>query len=111
MSDWTILGPYIAGEKPEAWIHQFLDADGAVIDITSYTVRVSYKLDAGTQVVVNGTVFDGTNGKAQYAWVAGDISTAGELQGEMTVGNGTYRYARAFRMRINAARGGALPSI
>lgn len=111
MSDWTILGPYIAGEKPEPWIHQFLDADGTAINITGYTVRVTYKVDGGTQQVVNGTLSDAANGKAEYGWVAADIATAGEMAGELTVGNGTYRYARSFKMLITSPRGGALPSI
>lgn len=111
MADWTTLGPYIAGEKPEPWVHQFLDADGAVINLTGYSVRVTYKVDGGTQVVVTGTLSDAANGKAQYQWVASDIATAGEMAGELTVGNATFRYARAFRMLIVAPRGGALPNI
>lgn len=107
----TSLGAYIAGEIPEPWEHQFTDADGVAITITGWTVRVTYRVDGGTQVVRNGTVNNGAAGKAGYTWVAADIANAGYMTGELTVGNGTSRYARSFSMLIRAPKGGTLPSI
>jgi hypothetical protein len=83
----TELGPYVAGEVPEAWRHTFTDSDGVAIAITGYSVRVSYKLSGGTQVVRTGTLVDAANGVAGYQWVEADMATAGVMRGEMTVGN------------------------
>ena len=110
-SPFTELGSYIAGEIPEPWVHQFLDNNNAPINLTGYQVRVTYKIDAGAQVVRNGTLNDGPTGKGQYVWISADLATAGFMQGEMTVGNGTNRYARSFVMRIEAPKGGPLPTI
>lgn len=111
MSD-TILGPYTAGELPEPWEHTFTDYLDVPIDITGFTVKVTYRLDYGAQVTRTGLVSDGPAGKALYAWTAADLTTAGRVTGEMTVGNGTNaRYARRFAMRIDSPQGGPLPNI
>lgn len=108
----TVLGPYVQGEVPEAWQHDFDDADGAAIDLTGFDVRVTYRLNGGAQVVRTGAlVSGGATGKAEYVWVAADLATAGRMVGEMWVGNGANRYARAFRMTIDEARGGTAPNI
>jgi hypothetical protein len=114
-SDYTTLGPYISGEIPEPWVHQFADADGTAIDITGYSVRVTYRLYSSTgystQTVRNGTLSDSTAGKAGYTWVSGDFDAAGTLHGELTIGNGSNRYARSFVCPVRSPAGGALPSI
>lgn len=112
MSLTTELGPYIAGEIPEPWQHDFDDADGAALNLTGYAVRVTYTIGDAAQVVRTGTLVDaGATGRAEYAWVAADLATAGLMVGEMWVGNGTNRYARHFRMTIDEARGGPAPNI
>ena len=111
MSDRTILGPYLAGEIPEPWVHQFETYDGTPIDLTSFAVKLTYRVNSGAQVVRDGTLVDAANGKASYGWVADDLAAAGIVEGEMTVGDGTNRYARGFTMRVNEPRGGALPAI
>lgn len=112
MSLVTVLGPYVAGEVVEPWQHDFDDAAGAALNLTGYAVRVTYQLNGGTQVVRTGTLVDaGATGKAQYAWVAADLATAGSMEGEMWVGNGANRYARSFTMTIDPTRGGPAPNI
>lgn len=111
MSTITKLGSYAAGEIPEPWVHQFLDADGTAINITGYAVRVAYKIDNGSQVVRTGALSDAANGKASYTWVAGDFTTAGQMRGEMWVGNGSNRYAQTFELHVREPQGGTAPSI
>jgi hypothetical protein len=108
----TELGPYVAGEVPEAWRHTFTDSDGVAIAITGYSVRVSYKLSGGTQVVRTGTLVDAANGVAGYQWVEADMATAGVMRGEMTVGNATtVRYSEPFVALLRSPLGGAIPDI
>lgn len=110
-SDVTELGPYTAGEIPEPWVHVFADNDGVPINLTGYTVRLTTRLNSGAQTVRNGTLVDGPAGEAGYTWVEGDTDDPGVLEGELVVGNGTYRYARSWRMILNAPLGGTIPDI
>jgi hypothetical protein len=108
----TELGPYVAGEVAEEWRHTFTDIDGTAIPITGYSVRVSYKLSGGTQVVRTGTLVDAANGVVGYQWVEADMATAGVMRGELTVGNGTTaRYVEPFVALLRSPRGGAIPDI
>lgn len=111
MSETTTLGPYVAGEIPEPWEHDFIDINGAAIDITGFAVRVTYRLGRSAQVVRTGALTTPAAGKAAYQWIAADVATAGLMRGEMTVGDGSHRYARSFTMRIKSPAGGSLPTI
>lgn len=106
------LGPYVAGEVPEQLRHTFLDVDGTAIPITGYSVRFSYKVGSGAQVVRTGTLVDAANGVAGYQWIEADTATAGVMRGELTVGNATtVRYSEQFVMLLRTPRGGAIPDI
>ncbi len=110
--DFSELGAYKAGEIPEPWRYTFADSDGNPIDISGYTVKLTYQLDGGTQVVQNAVLIDGPTGVVEYVWVAADTATAGVMDGEMWVGNGgTRRYAASFSMTIKPTRGGPAPNI
>jgi len=111
VNDLTELGPYVAGEIPEPWAHTFLDADGAALNLTGYTAKLTYRLDGGTQVVRNATMVSDVGGIAGYTWVAADFATSGLMAGELVVGNGSNRYARSFRCRVRDPLGGTLPNI
>lgn len=111
MSEITTLGPYIAGEIPEAWQHTFDDVDGAAIDITGFAVRVTYRVGRSVAVTRTGSIVSGPLGQAAYQWVTADTATAGMMRGEMTVGDGVHRYARSFVMRLKSPAGGTLPTI
>lgn len=109
---YTVIGPYVVGEIPEPWEHQFLDSDDDPIDLTGYEATLTYRVDADDQVVrTAASVTAAATGKATYSWIAADLATAGRMRGELTVGNGTNRYARTFRMYVRAPAGGALPAI
>ncbi len=49
MSTYETLGPYVTGELPEKWTHDFLDSAGVAIDITGWDVNVTWKVNGGTQ--------------------------------------------------------------
>lgn len=73
------IGPYTAGEVPPPFTYQFLESDGVTpVNITGFTVKFNLGLTAATGTARNGSVTDGPNGKATYAWVEGDIPTAGD---------------------------------
>ena len=102
------LGPYLVGERPETWTHTWLDADGDPIDITDWTVNVTWKINGGTQHERDGNVISGTAGTARHTWLAGDLSEAGILAGEMTVTGDAMILSRSFQAVILSPRGGAL---
>ena len=91
------IGPYVAGEIPEALIIQFFQNDGVTeIDLTGYTVNLVLKNatladELGTVLV--GDLADASAGKARYQWVGGDLDTSAEYVATMWVGNGSTRLA------------------
>ncbi|MDP8930471.1 MAG: phage baseplate upper protein [Actinomycetota bacterium] len=98
MSDLT-LGPFVAGEIPPPVVVEFRtrNADGTTgppIDITGYAVRYIYKERGATAAIERtGALEDAVNGKARYVWVEADLTTSGNYEAEMWVGNLTNRYA------------------
>lgn len=107
------LGAYVVGEIPEPWRHDFDDAAGAALNLAGYVAKLTYLVNGtGAQVVRDATIVDGgATGKAEYAWVAADLATAGWIVGELWVGNGVNRYAQPFYMAVNPTRGGPAPNI
>lgn len=102
------LGPYLLGERPEPWTHQWLDANGDEIDITDWTVNVTWKINGGTQQERAGTIVSGPAGTARHTWQEGDLDDAGILAGEMTVSGDSVILARSFQAVILSPRGGTL---
>ncbi|MFN0088660.1 MAG: BppU family phage baseplate upper protein [Acidimicrobiales bacterium] len=107
------LGRFIAGEVPEPWEHTFTaDDDGTAINLTGYSAKVTYRRNnSGAQVVRDAVISNAVQGKAQYAWIAADTATSGLLKGELTVQDGTNRYAVSFTMTLDAPSGGTLPGV
>lgn len=109
---YTALGPYLAGEIPEPWAHQFNDANGAPIPLAGFTARISYRVGHDGAATTRPAVVSGPDvGVVRVDWEAADFATAGVMHGELTVGNGVNRYARSFLCLILPPRGGALPTI
>lgn len=110
MDTFTPLGPYVAGEVPEPWVHSFDDFDGVSLDLTGFTAQVSYRVDDSAQTVRTATIVDAAAGDVGVSWVTADFATAGLMHGELTVSDSTNRYARTFECVILSPRGGTLPA-
>lgn len=92
MSKITISEPYVIGEKPSPLEYQFLDADGAAINIAGFTAKFNYQEQDGVAVSANAVISDGVNGKARYVFTGNEFATAGNYRAAFIVGNGTNRY-------------------
>lgn len=105
------IGPYTAGEIPETWVHAWDDAAGADIDLTGYTVDVYYRVDGGSQVVLDSeaSLFDPATGRTVVTWSAADFAAAGLMAGEVVVTGGGLRMAQTYQCVILPARGGTFP--
>lgn len=108
-----MLGPYLVSEVPEPWVHDWDDADGAPLDLTGFTAKLTYKVgSSGTQVSRDATLVSAPDGRVGMAWIAADFATAGWMRGELTVGNGgSQRYAQTFVCKVRAPEGGPLPAV
>lgn len=111
MSKVTISEPYVVGEKPSPLVYQFLDANGAAINITGYTAKFQYQERDGAAVVASATISDGPNGKAQYTFTGNEFTTAGHYRAQFWAGNGTNRYASVDIIFDVALPVGTAPSI
>ena len=105
------IGPYVMGEKPAPLTYQFLDSDGAAINLTGYTAKFSYQEHDGVATVANATVSDPTAGKVQYTFAGTEFATAGRYRAEFWAGNGTNRFASVDILFNVAVSVGAAPSI
>lgn len=110
MSTYTTLGPYVAGEVPEDWVHAWDDADGANIALTDYQVDVYYRVDDGDQVILDteASLFDAVTGRTIVTWSDADFAEAGLMTGELVVAGDGLRLARSFQCVILPPRGGPL---
>jgi hypothetical protein len=108
-STYVTLGPYTAGEVPEQWVHAWDTFDGDDIELTGYAVDVYYKVNGGTQVVLDdeASLFDAATGRTVVTWSSTDFATAGLMKGELVVNNGTLRLAQPFMCVIMPALGGS----
>lgn len=61
-----------------------------LIDLTGKTVQLRYAINGGTTEERNMTVLDqlATKGQAEYALLATDLATAGEMRGEVRLQDG-----------------------
>lgn len=105
---YEVLGPFVAGERPEPWIHTFQDVNGAAIAITGWAVNTTWKVNDGTQQERAGTISDGAGGKARHVWNTGDLDTSGIVKGEMTVSGGGLILTRSFQAVVLSPGGGTL---
>jgi hypothetical protein len=95
----TYLGSFVVGEVPPPLEYQFLDADGAAINLTGFTV-VRFQWAALIQgqfvdpvVETTGSVSDAVTGRVTYPWDGDEFDAPGEYAGIFYVNNGTVQYA------------------
>lgn len=92
------LGSFVVGEVPPPLTYQFLDADGAAIDLTGFTtVRFNWALYVHGQYVdpvsETGSVTDAVTGTVTYVWDGDEFATAGDHVATFYVNDGTTQYA------------------
>jgi hypothetical protein len=103
--------PYVIGEKPSPLDYQFLDANGAVINLTGFTAKFNYKENDGSAVTANASIPTGTDGKARYTFTGAEFATAGHYRAAFIVGNGTNRY-ESVEINFDVSIGvGVMPNI
>jgi hypothetical protein len=105
------IGPYVMGEKPAPLTYQFLDSDGAPINLTGYTAKFSYQEHDGAATVANAAVSSPTDGKVTYTFTGTEFATAGRYRAEFWAGNGTNRFASVDITFNVAVSVGPVPSI
>jgi len=107
----TIKEPFVVGEKPAPLDYQFLDANGAVINITGWSAEWHIQERYGAPVILTATISDGPNGKVRHTFTGTEFATPGSYTGQFWVGNGTNRYASTAIKFTVAAAIGTVPSI
>lgn len=105
------IGPYTVGEIPAPLVYQFLDADGAAIDLTGYAARFAYAERWGIAVTANAVVTAAATGHVTYTWDGTEFLVPGQYTALFWVGNNTNRFA-SVRLEYDVqASVGAPPSI
>ena len=106
------LGDLVVGEKPAPVQYQFLDSNGAPIDLTGYTVKIIVReRDASVGNQFNGVLANAAAGIAQYTFTGAEYPTPGHYMAEFWAGNLTQRFASyiiTFRVRASL---GPVPNI
>ena len=87
------IGPFVAGERPDPLVYEFLDADGAPIDLTGYSAQFGYAELWGSPAALRNATVDGST--VVYEWTAADLATPGRYRGELWAADadGTPTYA------------------
>ena len=106
------LGPYTTGEIPPPVQYQFLDANGAGINITGYAVKFVYqRRGASSATTRDAALTTAASGIVTWTPVAADVETSGVYYGYFWVGNGAVRYASPRISYAVVAPVGSAPAI
>ena len=92
------LGSYVVGEVPPPLEYQFLDADGAAIDLTGFgTATFQWSPYVQGQFidphVATATVSTPLEGRVTHAWDGTEFTAPGEYAALFFVNDGTVQYA------------------
>lgn len=94
----VFLGSFVVGEVPATLVYQYLDADGASINLTGYgVIQFQWGLDDHGLItdatVTSGSVADAVTGQVSYAWTGAEFATTGPHAGLFFVNNGNLQLA------------------
>jgi hypothetical protein len=112
--DLTPADPFVVGEKPVPWEHQFKDAAGGPLVFPGGAQAKLVLRERWSTVPVekNATVSDPPNGKVSYNWDGTEFPTPGTYFGELWVGNGgSLKYASTLVRATVRQPVGAVPNI
>lgn len=114
--DAITLGPYSQGEIPEPVTHTFQKSDGTPEPLTSGTFTSKLEFRRWNTSTVVEKVATPENqvtlpGQVTWAWIASDVATAGDFEGELWVGNASNARYRSQRFRWLIRPSIAVPSI
>lgn len=88
MIDLTSNNPFVVGEKPVPWEHQFKDGAGQPLALpVGSTAKLVLRERFGLAVEKAASVTDPAAGKVTYTWDGTEFPTAGTYLGELWVGN------------------------
>lgn len=106
-------GPYVQGEKTVDLVYQYLDENGAAIDLSGYNAATFQfqEHDAAAATVLTATISDPVNGKVSYTWTGTEFATPGRYRAQFWVGNGVHRITSVDIYFSVATPVGSVPSI
>jgi hypothetical protein len=92
------LGSFVTGEVPLPLEYQFLDADGAPIDLTGFNVATfqwgEYVRGGFVDAIVRTAAITApVTGQVTYAWEGDEFDRPGEYAAIFFVNDGTTQYA------------------
>lgn len=105
--------PFVAGEKPDPWEHQFKAGNGQplVLPVGS-AARLVVREQFGSPTEKNAAVTDPATGKVTYNWDGTEFPTAGHYLLELWVGNGgSIKYASQLAEAWVRRPVGAVPNV
>lgn len=106
------VGPFVVGEIPFTLVYQYLDENGAAIDLSGFTAKFVYRPAGGTATTVNALILDAANGKVSYQWTGAELAAPGQWLGEFWVGNGgVYKLASVLIKWTVRVAVGAVPAL
>lgn len=86
--DLTSNNPFVVGEKPVPWEHQFKDGAGQPLPIpVGSTAKLVLREQFGSPTEHVASVTTPAEGKVTYTWDGTEFPTAGHYFGELWVGN------------------------
>jgi hypothetical protein len=95
---------YVAGSERPALVIEFIDEDGAVIDLTGYSGSLKLGLDTTTTALTKTSGIVCNTAGLTATWASGELAlTPGTYIGEAIATNSALDYRRQFTLVIKPA--------